>query len=1162
MKLIKRGMIASFVLSTLMYGSPTKSELDNMTKIVGYFPNWGVYGGHRNYFVKDIRFDKLTHVNVAFAAVDVSKNAPKSPDDWADLQNPFGEIWGSQYAGNYGQLKKFKKQYPHLSVMISIGGWTLSSQFPIIAADPIKRKAFAENAVKFMKEYEFDGIDIDWEFPTNVREPDKIDLQSDEGNPYARAEDKTNFTLFMKDLRDALKSQSDKDNRYYQLTTAIGSSEALINGTNPGDYSQYVDFINIMSYDMHGAWEDRTNHQSPIFSNPNLPDDKITLEHAVNTLISKGVPAKKLVGGSPFYSRGWKDVECNPSSNVSYIDSNYATKTKTVQNKVIKNKDGSDLTGLYCYAGAGAKGLWDGGRAAGVNAWYDVIKVLEGDSSFVKYRDQYSQVPYLYSASKKEFYTYEDEVSAQARAQFVKDKGIGGIIFWELSADTRTDKGDVDKSLLTAIYNKLYGAGLGDVKDTVIPSTPAIAVTDKSAAQTASEQITEIKALGELITTNTIADYSSTYYPKNENYGPHYNVGEQVIDRDAGKTYQCTAKWWVNAKPVSATVINSAWDCKEISAATVPVKLDNTEKAAIIQKAAEIAQILPTTTDIGSKKIAEIATLTDKNNTTVVASETLPTTTTVDKVALTPAQIKLAEDELSKCQSGKVYNNGDVCTPDGTTWYKFKWWTQYAGIVESSMDITSAAAKPTIAIIPAKGIENWSSSIVYAKKGTQVVFDGFVFESKYWTSGNKPEKFNENSPWKYIGIADNSSNTTYVDASPSASAIVNKEVVATSNEPILVAKDENVTTATFDLIANNSIVTNAVDSASKTAEIAKGSLNDTSVSGKLIFRPFIDAVSWPPYNPKDSGAFDAGIKHYAFSFINSNGSTCSPRWGSYDAYTIDNDTLNISKKITQIANNGGTSMVSFGGAIAGGTELPQVCNTSDDLAKAYKDVIDKLGVKFLDYDIEGENAYKKDNVLKRMKAINKLQTTPGYQDVKISFTLAVMPTGLLSDSGIMILKTALQENVKINMVNLMLMDYGGAFPAEKRNDYQMAAYSIMAIESFNTQLKELLVTKSTEYPAINGNYYHLIGAIPMIGRNDTLNEWFYPEDIVKLTTFAKEKKLGMLSMWSLNRDLPLTSGESNDLELYKSTKLPDSDYKSAFGNASKFGYAKELLKGE
>lgn len=1158
---LNKWIICSALCASFLYAAPTKVELDNMTKIVGYFPNWGVYGGHRNFFVKDVRFDKLTHVNVAFAAVDNSTNAPKSPDEWADLQNTYGELWGSEYAGNYGQLKKFKKQYPHISVLISIGGWTLSSKFHDIAADATKRKEFATNAVKYMKQYGFDGIDIDWEFPTSKREADKVDIQSDEGNPYATAADKVNFTFFMKDLREAIDAQAAIDNKYYQLTTAIGSSEALIEGTNPGDYSKYVDFINIMSYDMHGAWEDRTNHQSPIYANPNLPKDKITLEHAVDTLIAKGVPSKKLVGGSPFYSRGWKNVECAKTATVTYIDSSYATKTKKVTNKVVLNKNGTNLTGLNCYAGGGAAGLWDGGRPAGVNSWYDIVKTLESDPSFVKYRDNYAQVPYLYSSSKKEFYTYEDELSVEARAQFVKDKKMGGIIFWELSSDTRTDKGDADKSLLTAMYNKLYDKGQS-VKDTVVSTPPVEDVKVKTLKETEGEEVTSKKQEGELPTTNTIPDYSITHYPPNESYGPHYTTGEQVIDRDAGKTYQCSAKWWVNAKPVINNVMDQAWDCKEISSATVPVKIPDDEKKVIKEKADTVAEILKTNPDLPPGEVKEIVDLTSTNSTTGSATDPLPSSTTVDETPLTPQQIKAAEEEMAKCRVSKVYNNGDVCTTDGAKWYKFKWYTLYNGKIETSMVETTAANKPQLNIVAAANLKDWSNSVVYSKGGMQVVFEGYVFESKYWNSGNKPEKFNDNTPWKYIGIADRSQSGRLPAPSVGAKEIIDGTTKADAKDPIIVADDKDATTSTYDKTNEEPMVTKGIDSKGEQEKIDENLKRNTgsTVAGKLVFRPFIDAASWPPYNPDESGALAAGIKHYAFSFINSNGSTCSPRWGGYDAYTMDNNTLNIPNKITAITKAGGTSMVSFGGAVAGEQELPQVCKTADDLTKAYKEVVDKLGVKLLDYDIEGENSYKKENVLKRMKAIAQLQKTPNYEDVKISFTLAVMPTGLLSDTGIMIINTALQEGVKINMVNLMLMDYGPAFPADIRDVNQMAAYSIMAIDSLNVQLKELL--NDTAYPKVNGNYYHLIGAIPMIGRNDTLNEWFYPEDIVKLTTYAKTKGLGMLSMWSLNRDTFLSSGEPSDSQLYTSTKLSETDYKKAFGNSSKFGYSKELLKGE
>jgi chitinase len=166
-----------------------------------------------------------------------------------------------------------------------------------------------------------------------------------------------------------------------------------------------------------------------------------------------------------------------------------------------------------------------------------------------------------------------------------------------------------------------------------------------------------------------------------------------------------------------------------------------------------------------------------------------------------------------------------------------------------------------------------------------------------------------------------------------------------------------------------------------------------------------------------------------------------------------------------------------------------------------------------------------------------------------------MPTGLLATSGLMIVKTAIQENVKFKMINLMLMDYGYSFPAKIEHEFKMAAYSIQALRSVNAQLKILLSTASG-YDSVNGKYYNLLGATPMIGKNDTLVEFFYKDDVTKLTQFCNQVGVKMTSMWSLNRDKAIASGESEVSILYQSTKLSEAQY-----GTGKYVFSKLLKKG-
>nr|WP_159433219.1 glycosyl hydrolase family 18 protein [Clostridium cavendishii] len=423
----------------------TKGEVDtNSKRIVTYFPEWGIYPGHNGYEVSDIPWDKVTHVNYAFATIKDGKVAIF--DNFAATEKSFGEKWDSPYKGNYGQIKKFKQQHPNTKVLISVGGWSQSGGFHDAAATEQSRKVFADSAVEFIRTWGFDGVDIDWEYPTFKRDGDKVDNPNDQGTPKADESEKQTFTLLLKSLRESLDSASKTDNKKYQLTAAVGCGQDKIEKTEPDKYAQYLDFINVMTYDMRGAWENKTGHQSPLYKNPYDPSSPLIKENynvdaAMKKFESYGISKNKLIVGSPYYSRGWTGVK----------------------------NDGpiKDLPGLFATATGGAKGIWDGGRAAGNHPFYYLKSTLENDPSFKKYRDPYSKVPYLYSESKGEMYTYEDEISLWEKVSYVKQNNYGGIIAWELSGDYPS-KGS---TLTDVIYNG-FKNNLPPVVDPGKPTDP------------------------------------------------------------------------------------------------------------------------------------------------------------------------------------------------------------------------------------------------------------------------------------------------------------------------------------------------------------------------------------------------------------------------------------------------------------------------------------------------------------------------------------------------------------------------------------------------------------------------------------------------------------------------------------------------------------------
>lgn len=427
LKSLSRGVLLSLVAASALYASPSKVELDKMTKIVGYFPEWGIYSGHKNYVPANVPLDKVTHINYAFATI--KDGLISHFDTYAATDVTHGEAWDSPYKGNLGQFEKLKKDYPHLSVMVSIGGWSQSGNFHDIAATQTARDKFAASVVQYIRDHKMDGADIDWEYPGSYREPDTLDNPNDQGTPKADDSENETFNLLLQTLRTHLDTAGTQDEKYYQLTAAVSASFSNIDFLNPQDYAPYLDFINIMTYDLHGAWDTQTNHQSALYSKSDAPND-LNIDSVVQKFISLGIDRKKLIVGTPFYSRGWKGVVPNNTNN--------------------------GLEGLLADANGGANGTWDGGRAGGMNPYYHMVE-LEKNADFAKYYDTEAQAPYLYSASKQEMYTYEDKQSLGAKVNYVKENNLGGMIIWELSGDMDTTSSD---SLLNVIYEGFYPNGI------------------------------------------------------------------------------------------------------------------------------------------------------------------------------------------------------------------------------------------------------------------------------------------------------------------------------------------------------------------------------------------------------------------------------------------------------------------------------------------------------------------------------------------------------------------------------------------------------------------------------------------------------------------------------------------------------------------------------
>lgn len=200
----------------------------------------------------------MTHINYAFGHVN---------DSFDGLR-----IDNSERLKRIADLKSIN---PDLKVMLSVGGWG-SGRFSEMAADSIKRKSFAEDCLKAVEEFGLDGIDIDWEYPA-----------SSSAGISSSPSDRENFNLLMRDLRSVLGQDR-------LLTLASSAYAEYIDFRS---CIRYLDFVNIMTYDMANA----PYHHAPLYASDNT---KGTCVGAVKAHMDAGVPASMLVLGMPFYGRG------------------------------------------------------------------------------------------------------------------------------------------------------------------------------------------------------------------------------------------------------------------------------------------------------------------------------------------------------------------------------------------------------------------------------------------------------------------------------------------------------------------------------------------------------------------------------------------------------------------------------------------------------------------------------------------------------------------------------------------------------------------------------------------------------------------------------------------------------------------------------------------
>ncbi|KAJ2984354.1 hypothetical protein NQ176_g17 [Zarea fungicola] len=341
-----------------------------------YFTNWGIYG--RNFQPADLSSSDITHVLYSFMNVQ-SDGTVFSSDTYADYEKHYPtDSWNDVGNNAYGcvkQLYLLKKQNRNLKLMLSIGGWTYSSTFPAAASTAATRKKFAQTSVAFLKDWGFDGIDIDWEYPKDATEAQ-------------------NMVLLLQAIRSELDSYAAQyaKGHHFLISIAAPAGPEHYNVLKLADLGKVLDYVNLMAYDYAGSWSTASGHDANLFaSTQNANSTPYNTNDAVAAYIKGGVPASKIVLGMPIYGRSFEQTA----------------------------GIGKPFNGIG--SGSWEAGVWD-------------YKALPRPGATVQC-DNAVQGCYSYDSSTKELISFDTPAVISAKVSWLKSKGLGGSMFWEASAD-------------------------------------------------------------------------------------------------------------------------------------------------------------------------------------------------------------------------------------------------------------------------------------------------------------------------------------------------------------------------------------------------------------------------------------------------------------------------------------------------------------------------------------------------------------------------------------------------------------------------------------------------------------------------------------------------------------------------------------------------------